>query len=499
MRSARGVILLGFSLLLLFHPSESGAQTACEDSDTYETCLDRLIDGRVVTYDPPAEVNDTIRADARWQVALKLFAKTTGLGGGIGGLLGSAIENYLPLFAGSAAIDREDPEEGVLSGFDLNLPAYRTGEPLQPPDLGGKLRLRVELRDPSPFAPLLESTPSEGRAALEERVERELNDLDDVSLSMSWNRESRSFGRAAWANATVLDGLFSSLLGTIPSPTDSYVIDEWLERIEADVEAAGTAGEAGCSDWDDFQIQMRCLTPDFRAEYEGALRQYARVLTDYEGAVDSLLTSSGFFRIADLINNQPQLSVSAKARLRDDLVGPREYDVVVRYENGWANLNGLRDYCRDSVTADCYRRYLDGPGVKAALARSDRFFVSAAARWVEEYDFESPGPEGPPDLALDGSFTFAGEAGYGRYVSVNEAGEELARFDFSAKVTRNDSASGRNDTWGVAAIYTHRVSDSFSLPVGVTYSNQDEFLDDVDHRVSANVGLHYRLIPTGGS
>lgn len=484
----RGGVFLILAALALQPPAPGVAQNICRDLEPPDACMSRLWDDGI--HDVRTDAAEAARSTSR----ILLHEKTAGLGAGIGGVLASAIENFLPRFAGSVAIDREDPEGGLMTAFELNLPAYgRPGAAVRPPRLGGALRIRAETREPRVFVPLLDAVSAEGLEALKERAGRELDDLDDLAIVVGWNRESRRYGRSFRANHGTVAALQDSILDMIPGPGSPQFPTELVRRMDADVAASGRARKPECGGGDFPQV--RCLSPGMRSEVEAAVVEYLKAYRSYRATADSTFAAARFHQVADLINNQPQWNVTFQARLRDALVGPQEYRLEARYESGWVNMNGLREFCGDGLTARCFRNYLEDPGVRAILARSDRIWFSGQVRLIEDYDFRSSGPTDPPNLAVAGSLSIEVKGGYGRYLSVDELGTELARVDLVAEGLLHEDGSGRKDTWGVSAIYTHRVSDSFSLPVGLSYSNRDEFLEDVDHRVSANVGLHYRLIP----
>jgi hypothetical protein len=80
-------------------------------------------------------------------------------------------------------------------------------------------------------------------------------------------------------------------------------------------------------------------------------------------------------------------------------------------------------------------------------------------------------------------------------VALNSQGLETGRIDASLEFQANDASTMRNDRLIGSLSYTHRVTDTVSLLVGLVYANKPEFITDVDRKVSGNIGLRYRLQP----
>lgn len=470
--------------LAMWTPPAAAVGQECEDDETLDTCWDRLYDqGQIATR------NDMLRR----QALVQLYGKTVGTGAGVGGALGSAIEDFLPLFAGAVAVDRESPDDAILLGFDANLGVHRRpGAIVQPPNFGGTLRLSGQFREAQVFQPMLDSFPQEHSQAIQDSLLRDLDDLDDLSVTLSWNRESRTMGRSLRPHSQDIDRLFSDIIGSVPRPTSTRILRVWQDRIQNSVDSAGTKNTSGC-DYGTGPVEMHCLEPDTRAALELAIATDARRRRDYMDAVDQALETVGFDRIVDLVNNQPQLNVSAGVRLRGTVVGPNDYSIRVRYETSRANLNELRDHCNNTIEPPCYRRYVHDPDVAALLRDSDRFWVSGELHVIDDFVFDRAFFGDNVVLALDGSISLSGEAGYGQYLQVDSEGNELARLDVFIRGEVHEEGSGRQDNWDATITYTQRVSEAFSIPISLNYSNKHETLHDLKDLLKLNLGMQYRL------
>ena len=149
-------------------------------------------------------------------------------------------------------------------------------------------------------------------------------------------------------------------------------------------------------------------------------------------ALGERMRTGGLFRLANMINNQPQLNLEGSARLRHGLVGPDEYSLTGRFELGFVNVNSYRGFCRrrqQAINLDCLETYLRQPGVGQSLDHGDRLWLSAT--WTSRRDFAAVLPEPAINFTLAGSSALDLNAGLGRYVAVNGQGVETGRIDVS--------------------------------------------------------------------
>jgi len=228
--------------------------------------------------------------------------------------------------------------------------------------------------------------------------------------------------------------------------------------------------------------------------------QSLRATRTAEEQLHRLLADGGFFRIADLVNNQPQLSVEGQLSLRRDLVGPNDYSITARYEGGFANFNGLRRYGREkcaaasdtTISAACLQNYLTDPEAVSAMKRGDRFFLTATYSRREDYTLALTSDN--VNLNIAGTWDFIAGAGYGRYVSFGRTGEELGRIDLTGEYVFHHDDPTRENRLVAAGTYTYRLSATLSVAAGVSYASKPEFIGDVDKKFGANFALRYRLL-----
>lgn len=495
--------LLAAGLLSAAAPGGLAAQ-GCEDDETVFDCWRRHNGGEIDSRRAAAEAKQAASDSA----FLRLFGKLTGLGAGEAAGLASAVSDFLPIFAVIPSIASfEESDLGVA--VETNLPLYpRVGAATQPPNLRGTLKLRAELREPEPFPPLLESVGEGEREAIRSLLSEDLDPSDDLTFSAVWNAEGTRIGRSFGRHVSTFDAVLASTVDAVESelvegrPGLTEALRPFIARLSREEEwkaiVDSTRADVCEVDFDAFEeldpYRMECFREPFRTALGQAIARHALGFAEYIDAIDTRLRDIGFRRLADLLNNQPQLSVSAELRVRDEVVGPDGYGFALRFEQGFANLNSLRSACGGSIRdAGCVRGYLSRPDVIAALDRSDRVWASVELDVIDDYTFRRAVGETMVSLDRGGSVSLRGSLGVGRQIRVDAQGGELARVDLAIEGELNEDSSGRNDRFVASLTYSQKISEALTLPLGITYANKAEFLGDVDDRLGVHLGFRWRL------
>jgi hypothetical protein len=489
---ARVAALVALALLSLPVTLLAQAQV-CEDTDSIDRCAGRISERLTATSGGESGKTEAVLQDQQAEVE----RKPTGVSD-VGNRLISAISDYLPALAGAIGFTPIETEQGA-AGLETNL-RIPVGASLQ------RLRFQTILREPEIYEPLRAALPEANREERTAALTRELGDFDDIRLGLAWNMESGAFGRTFESYRPVVANLFDLELAQFsqrPGVNDEKArLDREMQRAYRNaftgIKQSDVRTDQGCS-FDSLDIgalQLRCLQPDARDRLVEVIDRAVRAAEAVEAELDDQLERTGFYDLADLVNNQPQLSLQLNVELRSDLAGPNEVSGVVRYETGFANVNGLRRACasgaESDVSVECLRDYARSPGQQASLQRGDRFFVSVS--YAHRQDYAVAIAEDDVTLDLPGTWDLAGELGFGRYVAFKRNGEQVGRIDLSAQYVHHEDDPERQSRFVGSATYTQRVSESMSLAAGVSYASRPEFLEEVDHKVSANFGLRYKLI-----
>jgi hypothetical protein len=481
------------ALVALLWSQPLAAQASCKADETFADCWRRLAGGagQGADAEAAAAVNETAEKNA----AL-VADKSTGIGS-LGGGLASAISDFLPMFAGALGLTQTTTEDGGTA-FEAN-PLIPIGANPQ------RFKLQALLRKPSLYQPLLDALPADTRPAIKDSLTEALADFDDVRLSLSWNLENRTFGRAFDEVRPYYNAYFSEIVrGALRISEPQQRLREALAQLGTvlggmgDLTDPAHAADSACADAEvQFEIApMECFRPAVRDSLEAHVSQGARLVQARATELQAALADQGFYEFADLVNNQPQLSAELAVNVRRDVVGPNQWGLTLRYEGGFTNVNGLRGYCRKSglsdSTAACLRSYLNAPGRRGSIKRGDRFALSVD--FTRRSDYAVTLTSGNVALALPGTWDLTSTLDLGRYVAVNDKGEEVGRIDLSSSYIYHHDDPERQNRFVLTGTYTQRLSASLSVAGGISYSNRPEFLGDVDKKVSANFGLRYKFL-----
>jgi hypothetical protein len=99
----------------------------------------------------------------------------------------------------------------------------------------------------------------------------------------------------------------------------------------------------------------------------------------------------------------------------------------------------------------------------------------------------------PLDVALEHGTSISAGLDYGRLLGVGDAGDAAGRVDASICYERPPGDAGE-PRFVTSLTITKKLGD-ISIPFGIVYANKPRFLTDVDHGLTANVGLKFNLFP----
>lgn len=459
--------------------ADARAQGRCRDAETIGACWQRL------TATDTAGVNATGRSAITRQRE-RVAARATESGGATG--VPGSIADFLPLFAGSIGT----AANGLAARQSFETTVRIQLDPAHPP--GQAFRVRGTRHVPELFAGLADSLTARGAAARIGEVERGLAATDDYEIELSWNVEGGGLGRSYAAHADFASTILSAVVRNAEeSRGDAMAADLRFSRALARA-AANRLAAPECSSPDGETLRFNCLNEAVKDEVNTALSAAAAALVDVEAAVRRDLAAAQFHRIADLVNNQPQLSFSAAARQRAALVGPDGWSFQMRYERGFANMNTLRAWCgRQNIALDqtCLTQYLALPGVLTALRRGDRMWFSLTMDRTAAYAMALPSDTVAVTLPATTSVEAGG--GFGRYLYGPSAELETGRIDAALRYVRREKGDARRSRLTASATYTQRVADGVQMVGVAEYSDVPDPLANRPDRLTVTFGLRYAL------
>lgn len=470
----RTSLLLAAGLTAVLGVPAAAQTPLCRDTETLQTC--RL---RAISESQAGALTEDQRNELQREAT----------GPGFADLAASAIRDFLPRFAGELLTSEPTSD---LTALNLRFNT-RSGA-----DTSGATRLAVQgeltLHQGEVFAGLRDSVSDSAR----ERLAEGLEDGDDASLSLSVNLENARLGRTFGPHRDLIDSFARALvpvdLSNISAKDAADVaLEQFWGRLAAD---SGTLRKPGteCRFGLESSYELSCLTPAGRLQFESVVRLYAESVRRRQTALTTAIESTGFDRISDLINNQPQLNFTVEYRSRLAVVGPNEWTGRARWEVGGSNMNRLRRFCAalpQLSALECLRTYTHHGPVRRSLERGERAWVEAVARYRPRYQVALP--EDSVSFSTGAARGFGVSAGYGSYLGSIAAGEERDRLDVHLSYDLAYADDLRQNRWLAGAFYTLRLSGNASGVVGVAWANRPEFVGGADRRLHANIGLTYKI------
>ena len=456
---------------------------SCRPQETLEQCLNRVhaeaLQANRAGDDPRTEavesaaatLSDTITAETADKAA-----SSTGLGGA------ESLRDSLAGFLAGLGLGEisKGAEEGALV-FRINPDLLRLGD-------ANKLSIDALVRQAEIFSPLVEAFREADRATEKATLEGMLQDFDDVQIDLAWSLENDRFGRRFFANRRMLADLYTELLGTVEEEVPLQIDAQGLADLLTSPEFQGLNLE---------QAQFQDLPPRLAAELEARAVALALGVAEWVRVEDALATTTGFDLFPDLLNNQPQLSVSAHYRSRDDLVGPDLWGIEGSWELGWANLNGLRRFAREQrgdgakpSPADI-RSFVGTRVSSGTLKYAPRLAVELKYHEADPYAISLDG--GAVAVDLDGTTSWLGSVAAGSYLRISDDGTQIARWDLEAEYEDVSDDPNRDDRLVATLTLTQTLADGTDAHVSFVWASKPHYLGEVDEELSARVGVKYGI------
>lgn len=480
---ARALNLPLFCLLLallcgLPLAGQAQAPDACGETESFNDCLDR-VKNAAIDKARRAELV-AIETEINAEVQKHLTSQTVP---GTATSLRDALADVLTSF-GLGTVHEGD---GAVT-LTLSPELLRFGPK-------NKLTVDLALRQPELYAPLVAALPEEGRADLENTLDKELGDVDDAEISLSWSRESERFGRVFRVHRHLIGQIFVSALEQAGGSEATIAFVNYLVSVNQG------KPENQQVELNDSKAQAAAKGITLPADFESRLIAFGKAAGESVNQVGAKLDRSGFFRLADLVNNQPQIFVSASYRARDELAGPDIFSGTVTYEQGWANLNALRRWAEDrndpSLSTEDLAAFLREGGLidaqgqpTKALENAPRLSVSLSYNEASSLDRTLASGD---VFSQAGSQSWKGSLGAGFYLAVDSQGIPQARFELQANYEDSDNPMQPETRVTATGTFTQRLADGSSAYLGLAWANKPEFLGVVNDEVSAHVGLKYGL------
>lgn len=466
-------------------------------------------------------LNEGIEVDAAKAVAAQPSATSTEAG--FGTRIHNSLNNFLPIFDFAVnTISTADDEKSATVSFN-------------PVRLGNHaLNIKASIFEPEANAQLVESIVESVRTTQKETIEKGLDDFSDVEWSAtfgfqnsrtSWDdKRSRMFGRDASLYQPLIRELMADVWETsLPDdPAVDLQLSDLIDEVALSEEVNLPIDDGGNVDVNRLTVGMvRQALTDRAPRYFELLREDANRFVE----LNQRLADAQVDQIAAMIDNQPQLTLSANLRNRGSLVGPDTQSYQLSWEMGSRNFNtALKKYKKKQQVWRAKKASGQEPGsaptpldafrevAKSNYLAKNKFTLSATYQERDKYSRDysysesvtnplmpemptevarvaSASQEKTSELCLKGQFGWA----VSRQKVRLDGQEVYPRIDISLEHIDKRDDPDRQNRLVLKATYLLPLPTGLALPVTLTYADKSEFLGDPDDQLTAHLGLSYNL------
>ncbi|NJL27807.1 MAG: hypothetical protein HC897_07875 [Thermoanaerobaculia bacterium] len=496
--------------------SVAGAQTSDftpKDGETLKEFTDRLES----TGKAKAKANATEKSLNQKLEKIATQPSTPTATGGFGSRIEGSLTDFLPLFDFAIdAIDTADDQKSVTVSFS-------------PVKVGpfGEIDFTAKISEPQPFESLLNEIPEAARAAQKEAISKDLGDYSDILWSATyglqwkvhthWSDTPRLlFGRNPNLYESLIHELMSEVMAETVWPLMSEEVGRILGRCEAEI------GErTGEGDLDNLEAtKVRALLEGNSVcsweDYKQALAERQNQLA----AVNAKLEDQQIDQLTAMIDNQPQLTLTASMRDFDDLAGQDETSAMLKFEIGTRNFNTvLREYRRMTKRKASGVPNAPAPSTMAALEvvgkrpyeKKDKLTLALVWRQRDDYSITYEFTEKATDpasgeevefprsvsLDLEKRNEWCGMAMWSRSLpsqSFKRGDQKIVpRLEGAIEYVDVQGDPKRQNRLVARVSYLLPGPEGMTLPFTVTWADKSEFLGEQDQVFGAHLGISYKI------
>jgi|GEM_PF-1837312 len=421
--------------------------------------------------------------------------------------LASPLKDFLSLFVTSVDMATlSEKNDGALTlDWNFGSQKFTTGRPFKLQAVFNKPQL-----DPKVKAAL-------GGELLQQQ-EASLRDTDDATISLSYSPQNRTLGRTLSPHRALIDLLTSRARTGEVEDVKTRELARLLQVFEKEEPFKSNPNP-----------QFGALTAPQKAAMGSAIVSAGAEQVAIAVAYRKMLRDLGVDDFRTLLNQQPQAYASAVQRSRNSLIGADETSFKLTYETSGRGLGSfykkaqttcndtqLEQAQKDSLAGqtesdsiavkaclDAWQAFRSDPKTKAALASPSRFAFSLEYAGVRRNNvsLKSPPPSVTPDpftLHRPSSESLIGSVVYGLPLIGNGPGTREGRLDFSASYENVTGDKDRDNRFVASAVYSQKISDMLTMPIGIVYANRDRYLKTFSDR---GLSMHFGLVmkmPTFG-
>jgi hypothetical protein len=476
--------------------SEAVAQTPeCTDPDTQDTCTIQQVRNSYLTAaleklgikSAPAKAVVVTQTVAKADEKVTNSNNATTAPDAFAGRLHNNYQDFLNLFA--FAINKVD-ESKDGQALTVRFNPLRTGANL--------IGLTLTAAKPVIADVVQKHIGDADRTATVAKLNDGLNDLGDITFAGSYSLQSvkcsatdtgRCYGRTADTYRDILAHALEPIFKHVDDESEAQATKQKFAIVKAIPEKVR-------KEYEDKNLSLFDV-PIGMATDPAALRRIVKefAITEAKGTFNDkeFFSKQHLDGLASLIDNQPQVAITASYRSPGQLSGPKQTAINAELQVGTDNINALRAQCL-AGSDDCLSNALVEKLKKvdttkwvlsATYARNASFKVSDLGLPNPVKSFMSVDEKSSSELKVKGQ----GGRTFGATV-----GTQNVRGDFSLEGQRIEKDRVRTkNRWVATATFTMPLGEQMSIPLSLTYANKAEFLGDQGRKLGAHLGISYRL------
>jgi len=443
-------------------------------------------------------------ADEETPERVAALPTSTGQGAGFADRVNGSIADFLPLFQFAIdSVSTSDDKKSVTVKFN----PIRSG-------IYGSLQVKATATEPEPYDALLNEIAEEQRAGQADAIRSQVDDLSDLTITAVYGYErdpppaasledlgrlwGRNYGRYERVVGAFLLGWTEAVVNDLDAQEDAA--DDRLSDFDVRLsEGAATLGLNPDMDLDDLTIGQ--AQQILASEFDSFM---ALVEPDVRRMAEDAKKLEGLGLLPFLVDNQPQFTVTASYRDRDDLIGRDVWTGTLALEVGRYNFNTLLRRFREKQGARELNPAAATFGEMVAneerIRSGEKFTLSATYVRHDDYSRDytfGELEENTVSLNLDESEEFCGKLEWIRNATwqpIRIDGEEVyPRVVLSVERVWASGDEMRQDRWVGNVTYNIPLQGGISVPLSLVYANHAEFLGEPDEQFSAHFGFNFKF------
>jgi hypothetical protein len=459
-------------LIAIFAALPSRAQS-CTTADTWRTCYLKVTGREANT-----QVGDAVE---------EAVAKTNTGKPDLSSISNTTLRDFLSFFTaavGTSTVEQKDNQVTIDFNFPVNL--------LHDKDV---VKLQATFGKPEIDTGLKTALGDNADAIT--ALNDGFDEADDVTASVTYSPQTRNFGRMLSKNSDLYDSLLWAAVvraGTLPSG-DVLIDAQHLATIAVALQGAPNEVIRSQNPLPFSTIPDATRSANAVATFETAIRAVVKTTADTAKLTD---------QFAELVNNQRQIYFSAQYRDRNSFAGANAWSVKATWESGGKNLSSF--FADNAVFCDLGDMAAEltatsAPKSGVCLTKFEEYVksIDRTWRWAFSADVQRTEsnlivlPQHTINLSTPQADSQIISASIGRRFDPPTSTRER-RIDFTGSYQNVSDDEELNDRLVASVTYTQEITDSFTLPITLTYANNEKHLTEEDgDRLGVHFAISYKL------